>query len=272
MLKKYNTKELIERAKWVRRKLFEVAVNTGQAHLGGALSSVELLLSLYNGGILNITPKTINSPDRDRLIYSKGHCPLALYTILADNGFFTIEELEKYGSTSMPGHSDYHTPGIEMTGGSLGHGLGLGCGIALAAKLDKKDYKTYVYLGDTECNEGSIWEGVMFASAQKLNNLIVIVDNNKFGTHQLTTTYTGSGLLKEKWASFHWNTYVCDGHNFEQIISCLNFIKNHKTDAPSVIIAGTIKGKGISYMENNPIWHHGIPKGEELEIARRELK
>jgi len=273
MKKTLNEKQLIEKARWVRKKLFDVAINTGQAHLGGALSSVELLLSLYNGGIINVTPKTINSPDRDRLIYSKGHCPLALYTILADNNFFTIADLEKYGQTSMPEHSDYHTPGIEMTGGSLGHGLGLGCGIALAAKLDKKDYKTYVMLGDTECNEGSIWEGVMFASAQKLSNLIVIVDNNKFGTHQLTSTYVGDGLgLVEKWKSFGWDVIECNGHNFNEILTCLKVFKYSKLNKPKVIIANTIKGKGISYMEGNPAWHHGIPKGEQLEIARRELE
>lgn len=269
-MKKLNNKELIEKAKWTRRKLFDVAVKCGQAHLGGALSSVEVLLSLYNGGILDISP---DSPEaKDRFIYSKGHNPLALYTILADNGFFSFEDLEKYGSTTMPGHLDYHTNGIEMTNGSLGHGIGFGCGIALANKLDKKDDKVYVMLGDTECNEGSVWEGAMFAAAKKLNNLIVIVDNNKFGVQELTTNYTGKGLLSEKFKSFDWNTFECNGHSFVSILYCLNQIKKLNSEQPNVVIANTIKGKGISFMENNPAWHHGVPKGEQLEIAKEELK
>ncbi len=267
-----NIKELEQKAKWVRRKLFDVAVKCGQAHLGGALSSVELISALYYTGILNVTPETANSPDRDRFLFSKGHCPLALYTILADNGFFTMEQLEKYGTSEMAGHSDYRINGVEMTSGSLGHGLGLGCGIALAGQLDKKDYKTYVLVGDTECNEGSVWEGVMFASAQQLKNLIVIVDNNKYGVQELTINYTGNSDLAWKWKSFGWNVWMIDGHNFEQLIDVLNEIKDLNSEQPSVIIADTIKGKGISFMEGNPKWHHGIPKGEELKIARDELK
>ncbi len=265
-------KELEQKAKWVRKKLFDVAVNTGQAHLGGALSSVELIASLYYTGILKVTPETVDSPDRDRFLYSKGHCPLALYTILADNGFFTIKDLEKYGTSEMAGHSDYKINGVEMTSGSLGHGLGFGCGIALAGKLDKQDYKTYVLLGDTECNEGSIWEGVMFAAAKELSNLIVIVDNNKFGVQELSTNYTGSGDLAMEFESFGWDVKEIDGHDFEQIIDILNCCKDSCSNKPKVIIANTIKGKGISFMEGNPKWHHGVPKGEELKIAQQELQ
>ena len=159
-----------------------------------------------------------------------------------------------------------------MTNGSLGHGLGFGIGIAITNRLDKKDYKTYVMLGDTECNEGSIWEGAMFAAAKKLKNLIVIVDNNKFGVQELTTNYTGNGDLVNKWASFDWEVYEVNKHNFQEIIKSFIDIKNSKSEKPSIIIANTIKGKGISFMEGNPIWHHGIPKGEELKIAREELK
>ncbi len=265
-------KKLQEKARWVRKKVLDVAVKCGQAHLGGAFSSVELVSALYYTGILNVTPEIANSPDRDRFLYSKGHCPLGLYTILADNGFFAIEQLEKYGTTEMAGHSDYRINGVEMTSGSLGHGLGFGCGIALAGKLDKKDYKTYVLMGDTECNEGSVWEGVMFASAMKLKNLIVIIDNNKFGVQELTENYVGKGYLTEKWQSFNWNVYNCDGHDFESIFWCLNEIKEFDSELPSVIIANTIKGKGVSFMEGNPAWHHGVPKGDELETAREELK
>ncbi len=265
--------QLEEKARWVRRKLFDVAINCGQAHLGGALSSVELVLSLYGTGIINVTPETVDSPDRDRFLYSKGHCPLALYTILADNGFFTIEDLEKYGTSEMAGHSDYRINGVEMTSGSLGHGIGLGCGIALAGKLDKKDYKTYVLVGDTESNEGSMWEGAMFAAAKKLNNLIVIVDNNKFGVQELSTNYTGPGDIADKWRSFGWEVYVItDGHYFRGIISALKDIQKSTSDRPKCIVADTIKGKGISFMEGNPAWHHGVPKGEELKQAYEELK
>ncbi len=258
------------KAQWVRKKMFDVAIKCGQAHLGGALSSVEIVLALYNGGILNISPDT--PEEKDRFVYSKGHNPLAYYTILADNGFFTFEDLEKYGSTVMPGHLDFRTNGVEMTNGSLGHGIGYGIGLAIAKKLDKKDDKIYILMGDTECDEGSVWEGAMFAAAKKLNNIIAIIDNNKFGVQELSTNYTGPGIVAEKWKSFGWNTYDVNGHDIQQLIDTFNKIKETKSDKPSIIIADTIKGKGISFMEGNPRWHHGIPKGEELEKAREELK
>jgi len=264
-----NIKELKEKAKWVRRKLFDVGVKCGQAHLGGALSSVEIVLALYNGGVLNISPD--NPEEKDRFVYSKGHNPLAYYTILADNGFFTMEELEKYGTTEMPGHLDYHTNGVEMTNGSLGHGIGYGIGLAIAKKLDKKDDTIYILMGDTECNEGSVWEGAMFAAAKKLNNIVAIIDNNKFGVQELSTHYTGPGLLSEKWSSFGWNTYEVNGHNIKELLIVFEDIKKTKSEKPTMIIANTIKGKGISFMEGNPAWHHGIPKGEELKQAYEDL-
>ena len=266
-----DIRELTQKAREIRRKAFEAGVNCGQAHLGGAFSCVELLLVLYDR-ILNITPKNVNSPDRDRFIFKNGHCPLTLYAILVDKGFLDKDALKNYGKTSLPGHLDYHTNGIEMTSGSLGHGLAIGCGIALAAKLDKKDYKTYVMLGDTECAEGSIWEGAMMASSFNLNNLIVIVDNNKLGVLGETNRYAGKSKMIDKWHGFGWNVYEINGHNFEEIINAFEFIKKITNNKPSVIIANTTKGKGVSFMEGNPKWHHGIPKGIELEMAYKELE
>jgi len=266
-------KLLENKSNWVRRKALDMAVNSGKAHLGGSYSCIDILVALYNGKILKVSPETINDKNRDRFILSKGHASLALYPILANNDFFPMEELETYGKegTMLGGSVDYHINGIEMSSGSLGHGLSVGCGISLSGKVDKKNFNTYVLLGDGECNEGSIWESIMFASSQKLKNLTAIVDNNKLGATTNSYNYTGGSNLSDRWESFGWNVYEINGHDFNQIFKCFREIISSSSEKPSVVIANTIKGKGISFMENKSNWHHGVPKGDLLKQAYKDL-
>lgn len=268
-----NFKKFEEKTKWIRMQSLEMAVSAGKAHLGGAFSCAEILTALYYGNILKISPKTIKQNNRDRFILSKGHSCLALYSILADLGFFSLKELEKYGKNGsmLGGHPDHYIPGIEVSSGSLGHGLGIGCGLALSAKLNKKSFITIVLLGDGECCEGSVWEAANFASAQKLNNLIAIIDNNKIGATSLTKNYAGPMPLAGKWKAFGWDVIEINGHNFKDIFSALGNIRSRKSSRPLAIVANTIKGKGVSFMENNFHWHHGVPKEEFLDKARKEL-
>ncbi|OGH18898.1 MAG: hypothetical protein A3F31_04965 [Candidatus Levybacteria bacterium RIFCSPHIGHO2_12_FULL_38_12] len=264
---------LKQKANWVRQKSFQMQISAGKGHLGGALSITDILVAIYCSGIFNLSPKKKGDPERDRIIFSKGHACLALYCVLADKGYFPKEQLDKHGQngTILGGHPDHFIPGVEVSSGSLGHGLGIGCGLALSAKLDKKSFSTLVILGDGECNEGSIWEGASFATQQKLSNLIAIVDNNKVAATAFTRNFTGNFSLASKWKSFGWNTIQIDGHNFKQIINSLKKLKQMKNSKPSVIVADTVKGKGISFMENDYHWHHGVPKGEQIQLAKKDL-
>lgn len=268
-----NIHTLKQKAKWVRQKSFQMQINAGKGHLGGALSVTDILVAIYYSGIFKVSPKLQKEPNRDRVILSKGHTCLALYCVLADKGYFPKMELDKHGQngTILGGHSDHFVPGIEVSTGSLGHGLGIGCGIALAAKLNNQDYSTLVILGDGECNEGSIWEAASFAAQQKLSHLIAIVDCNKIAATTFTKNFTGNYPWAPKWRSFGWNVVQIDGHNFEQLLNALKSAKQKNRSHPLVIIANTIKGKGISFMENDHHWHHGVPKGEQIEIARKDL-
>lgn len=248
---------LTDEAKQIRRKCLEKGIKCGQAHLGGTLSSVEILVSLFK-----------KMKKEDKFIFSKGHCPLALYVILMNK---KILKESDYGIPEVPGHLDHKTKGIEITTGSLGYGLGVAQGYALSKKLDNKKGKVYVLLGDTECTEGSIWESVMSCSSMKLNNLVAIVDNNKLGVLGPTKNYASLMDMKDKWIGFGWKVLTVDGHNFEEILDVLDFIELYQSNRPVVLIANTIKGKGISFLENQPRSHHGIPQGEELNQACREL-
>lgn len=272
---KTNSEDLFkDKAKKIRLQILKMQHIAHKGHLGGAFSATEILVSLYYSGIINISPKNFNDPKRDRIIFSKGHACLSLYAVLADLGFFPKEELSKYGQngTILGGHPDHLIPGVEVSSGSLGHGLGIGAGMAIGAKLNKQKYLTYVILGDGECNEGSIWEGVTMASAQNLNNLIAIVDNNKVGATSETQRFTGSVSMEDKWMSFGWDTLSINGNNIEEVISALKKTKTRTTcKKPFVIIANTIKGKGVSFMEGNPKWHHGVANMEQYEQALKEL-
>lgn len=265
--------ELKKKANWVRTQILEMIASAGKGHIGGAFSCTDILVTLYYGEILRFDPANKNWSERDRFIFSKGHAGTALYAILADLGFFAISELRKFGQRGclLGAHPDNGTPGIEADTGALGHGLGIAVGLALSAKMDKKDYMTVVLLGDGECYEGSVWESAMFASHHKLNNLVAIVDRNGLCATDFTEDCNSLEPFCDKWRSFGWDVIVVDGHSFEELLAVFKDFRFRKVEQPLVIIAKTIKGKGVSFMENNPSWHHSVPKGKELEIARKEL-
>ncbi len=270
-----KTSILKNKARKIRLSSLQMQHIAHKGHLGGAFSVVEILVGLYYCGITNISPKKINNPTRDRIILSKGHACLSLFATLADKGFFSKTELERYGQngTFLGGHPDHLIPGVEVSSGSLGHGLGIGAGMALAAKFNNQKYLTYVILGDGECCEGSIWEAVTFAVAQELNNLIAIVDNNLVGATSKTQRYVGSTSMEDKWKSFGWDTLSIDGHNISEVMYALKKSKTRSlSKKPFVIIANTIKGKGVSFMENDPKWHHGVANDDQYKQAKEELR
>jgi transketolase len=264
--------ELKNKANWIRKEVLEAVARTGKGHLGGTFSCTDILTALYYGGILRFDAKNPKWPNRDRLIIGKGHACLALYNILVDLGFFDKSRLEEYGSngSSLGGQLNIDTPGVEYNTGSLGHALGVGAGMALSAKMDNKNYKTFVLIGDGECDEGSIWESIMFISQKKLNNLIGIIDRNRLSVTDIIEEDDGSGRLEDKLTACGWKCLVINGHSFEEIINAMSNLEN--LEKPLMIIADTIKGKGVSFMENGIKWHHSVPTKEELEIARKELQ
>lgn len=265
--------QLKNKSVWVRRQVLEMVVAAGKGHIGGAFSCADILTVLYYAGVLRFKPHHPEWPGRDRFILSKGHSAVTLYAILADLGFFKISELTKFcqNGSMLGGHPDRNIPGIEADTGSLGHGLGIASGLALSAKMDKKDFFSVVLLGDGECYEGSVWEAAMFAGHHKLNNLIAIVDRNC----QCVTDFTEDCLLLEpfadKWRAFNWEVRLADGHSYEELLISLRDFRTRSDLRPLVIIARTIKGKGASFMERNLAWHHSVPEGDNLECARREL-
>lgn len=269
-----NLLYLNDTARKIRVNCLKMQHVAHKGHLGGALSVTEILVGLYYCGIINISPKKFNDPKRDRIIFSKGHACLSFYAVLADKGFFPESELERYGQngTFLGGHPDHLIPGVEVSSGSLGHGLGIGAGMALAAKLNNQKYLTYVILGDGECNEGSIWEAVTFAAAQNLNNLIAIVDENRVAATSKTQKFVGSTLMEDKWKSFGWDTVSIDGNNISEIINELKKSRIRSTSKkPLVIIANTTKGKGVSFMEGDSKWHHGVLNDAQYKQAIKEL-
>jgi len=263
-------KYIQDKIKWVKKTTFDMIINAGKGHMGGSFSIVDVLASLYYGNILNFDAKNPKKKDRDRLILSKGHANNTLYVILADLGFFPMEELNRYNTNGalLGGHCDPIVPGIEVLTGSLGHGLGIACGIAMAAKLNNEKFRTYCIIGDGESQEGSIWEAIMFAAQHKLNNLTVIVDYNKIGSENFIEDTSGLDNLCNKWKAFNWNVREIDGHNVEQII---NILKPEATNLPTVVICNTIKGNGLYSLENTPASHHTLPTKENIDIIKKEL-
>lgn len=256
----------------IRKDIFKTICRGGGGHIPASLSIVEILVFLYNR-ILKVNPENPKDLNRDRFILSKGHAAVALYAVLADKGFFPKSELNKFGKKEsiLGGHPDMHlVPGVEASTGSLGHGFPFAVGVALAGKQDKRDYKVYVLLGDGECQEGTIWEAAMFAPQHQLDNLIAIIDSNKIQAMDYLDKIVCLEPLVDKWKAFGWETREVDGHNFSQlegIFRKVPFIKGK----PSLIIAHTIKGKGVSFMENAPIWHYRLPNEKEMKIACKEL-
>jgi len=266
-------RKLRKKANWVRRQVLEMIVSAGKGHIGGAFSCTDILVTLYYGDILRFKPSNKGWSNRDRFILSKGHSAASLYAILADFGFFPLSYLRKYQKEGclLGGHPSRKIPGIEADTGSLGHGLGIGAGLALSAKMDKKNFMTIVLLGDGECCEGSVWEAAMFSAKHKLNNLIGIIDNNGLCSIDSIKDSLDIEPPEEKWKAFGWNVVVVDGHSFKELISVFEEIRKRKSSKPLMIIAKTVKGKGVSFMEGTCNWHHGVPKGKLLENAREEL-
>ncbi|MDP2662115.1 MAG: transketolase [Dehalococcoidia bacterium] len=268
-----TTIETLEsKSKWVRQRVLEMVSHAGHGHIGSSLSCVELLVTLYLAPLLIYDAQKPDWQERDRFIMSKGHAAEALYAVLAAAGYFSESTLAWYGEPGCPlgGEPSHHVAGVEVIGGSLGHGLNIGAGMALAARMDGQDWRTVVMLGDAECYEGSVWEAAMFASHHGLNNLIGIIDRNHLAILGGTEKILRLEPLTEKWQAFGWRVMRLDGHDPDEIIQRWEFA-TYPSNRPTMLIADTVKGKGISFMENDPQWHHGVPKGEQLEIARKEL-
>ena len=265
--------ELEHKAAEMRLLILEAIVASKKGHIGGALSCIDILVALYHGGILRIDPNRPDWQERDRFILSKGHSGVALFAVLSDLGFFDKGELNTFcqNGSRLGGHPDRRVPGIEADTGSLGHGLGIGSGMALCAKMDGKNYLTFVLLGDGECHEGSVWEAFLFAAHHKLNNLVAIIDRNGQGVLDYTEDCMSLTPLKDKLISFGWNVLEVDGHSFKELMDSFSRLRNNTSLKPLAVIANTIKGKGISFMEGAIKWHHGVPNEKELQIARREL-
>lgn len=271
-LSKTELQFLENKAVQIRKDIIKAIHKAGKGHIGGAYSIVEILTCLYYGKILKFDAKEPKWDFRDRFILSKGHAGIALYAVLADLGFFPKEELDYLNKGRLLAeHPDPSTPGIEVVSGSLGHGLSIGSGMALADKLDRKTRKTYVLMGDGECYEGSVWEAAMFASQHQLNNLCAIVDRNKLITFGSTEILNKLEPFKDKWLAFGWDVFEINGHDIKIIIKTMLKISRKKSENPSLIIANTIKGKGVTFMENVPKWHHGGIDDLKLQIALNEL-
>jgi len=269
-----NIQKLTQKSFWLRKEIFEMVIRVNQGHIASALSQCEILIALYYAGLINYQHGNPNFKDRDRIIISKGHSAMGLYPILADIGYFDKKELKKYGDPSgiLRIYGDMSIPGIDSTSGSLAQAPGIICGMAYAAKKDNKDYYSYCILSDGEHYEGSLWESAMFASHYELDNIIFIVDRNR----QIILGNSEDCLkiepLADKWKSFGWNVENVDGHKYSSIIPALEKLKNLKNKKPSILIADTIKGKGISYMEDVTRWHNTMPNKKEIEIARKDLE
>ncbi len=258
---------LKEKALWVRRETLNIHKIAQETRLASSLSCVEIFVVLYYGKILNYNSSNIKWDGRDRFIISKGHGAISFYPILADLGYFDKEELSKVckEGTFLGGIPDSIIPGFETINGSLGHGLGVACGISLALKRKNKNEKVFVLLGDGELNEGSIWEAVMFAGEHKLDNLIVIVDNNKICMLDYCKNILDMEPLGEKFKVFGWNVKMVDGHDVSQLLIALTDLKKANSNKPNVLIANTIKGKGVPSLETDSLCHIKNLKPEEID-------
>ncbi len=266
-----NKKELEIKSTQYRKQLLTHIKRAKSGHTGGSLSCLDILNVLYNE-IMNVSPANFRAPNRDRYIQSKGHSVEALYTVLADKGFFPESHLETMGqyNSHFIGHPTKKVNGVEQNTGALGHGLAIGAGVALAGKKDALDYAVYVLMGDGELAEGSNWEAAMVASHYNLDNLIAIVDRNTLQITDHTKNVCNTEPLAEKFKAFGWAVKEVDGHDLialKETFQSAPFAKGK----PNLVIANTIKGKGVSYMEGILKWHHGVPSDDEFELAMEEL-
>ena len=267
-----DKKQLIALATEVRKGAIEAVHSAKSGHPGGSLSASDILTYLYFKG-MNIDPQDPKNPDRDRLVLSKGHVCPGYYSTLAHRGYFSTEELKGFRQIGymLQGHPDMKKiPGVDFSAGSLGQGVSAACGMALAGKLDNKDYNVFAICGDGEIQEGQIWEAAMFAGAKKLDNLCVFVDNNNLQIDGTVEEVNSPYPIDAKFAAFNFHVITIDGHDFDQIEAAVEEFKT-VSGKPTAIIAKTVKGKGVSFMENNVGWHGKAPNDEQYEIAMNDL-
>jgi transketolase len=267
-----TVKRLTETTRALRCKVLEMIHKAQTGHPGGSLSAAEIIVTLYETQ-LNVDPKNPRWPDRDRFVLAKGHGAPALYWMLAEKGFFAKAELDNFRQlgSMLQGHPDMKkTPGVDMSTGSLGQGLSAAIGMALAARMDGKKYHTWAVLGDGELDEGQVWESAAFASFNKVTNLTAIVDWNRVQLDGTVDEILGMDPVPDKWRSFGWNVIECDGHDVASLLEAYGQAKAEK-DRPSVILAHTVKGKGVSFMEGKCAWHGAPPNAEQYKQAIAEL-
>ncbi len=269
---KINFSEMETMARRVRGKLIEMSHKAGTPHLGSSLSCVDILVAAY-WGALSIDPKNAKAENRDRFILSKGHAAPALYATLALRGFFSEKILETFteeGSLLAEQPAPNCVPGIELATGSLGHGLSAGIGMAIAGNFQKKDYRVFVVMSDGECNEGSVWEAALIAPVHKLERLVTIIDYNKWQATGRSNEVMSLDPFKEKWESFGWSSHEVNGHDLKALTKLLRNVPDG-SGKPIAVIAHTIKGKGISFMEDDNNWHYRSPNADEVIKAKKEL-
>jgi len=272
-LSKKDLDFLRQKAAWLRRECFEMVVRSRKGHFPSSSSCTEILVSLMYGGWIRMNPEQPKDPKRDRIFISKGHAGMALYPILEEMGFVPQGELLKFTRSDgiFKFYPDPAIPGIEAITGSLGHGIGIAAGHCLAGRQDGLEFRCYVVISDGECYEGSTWETALFASHQKLSNLVVFVDRNGCCILDYTEDCVALDPLEEKWRSFGWETASIDAHDLNQIHEVLKRSFESRSGKPLAIIAKSVKGKGVSFMENKPGWHNRMPDDTQIELARKEL-
>ena len=261
-----------ELALQIRKHAVRMTNLGGSSHVGSVLSMADIVAVLY-GGVLRVDPTNPTNPDRDRFILSKGHAGAGIYAALAESGFFSTELLDKHcaDGSVLSGHVSHRgVPGVELSTGSLGHGLSVGAGIAYGGKLDKKQHRAFVLMSDGECDEGSTWEAAMFSSHHKLDNLVAIIDYNKIQSLAPVSETLTLEPFADKWAAFGWAVVEVDGHDHNSLYAILSTVPR-ASGKPTCVIAHTTKGKGVSFMERSVLWHYRTPRGSEYDEALNEL-
>ena len=267
-----DVRKLKLQAEEIRKRLLQIVYSAKAGHIGGSLSSVEVETAVYFH-VMNIDPTNPQDPNRDRFILSKGHSVEAYYAVLAAKGFISQEQLDTYGhfGSKLAGHPTKKIPGIELNSGALGHGLSVGVGLAIAAHMDDKPYRTFVLMGDGEQGEGSIYEAAMSASHYKLGNLVAIIDRNTLQISGLTENVMSLEPMRERWEAFGWQVFEVAGNDMAELVKTFDAF-NYSSDKPKLIISHTTKGNGISFMEKIAKWHHGVPDEAQYQQALQEIE